>query len=280
MNKSHQYTSEELHQLHAVLYDITSEMMRVCDQLGLRYFIIGGTAIGAYYWQSILPWDDDIDIGMPRCDYERFLREAPAVLRSEYYLQSPLSEEHTPFWFAKIRKNGTLFTEHDFKDIDMHQGIFVDVFPFDKIPRRAWLEKLQYEALGFFNACFIGKELWQWRHCGRCQVDVPRERGFAACLITRIVNALLPKRAIYGTIRWIQTWFNHTRADRLKNIVTTNDIVDADDVKDTQQVEFGPLMVAAPKNLLDYLKTHYPHLRKDIPDEMKVNHRPDELKFG
>ena len=280
MNRDYKYTEEELSRLHDVLYEITAEVKRVCDKLGLRYFIIGGTAIGAYFWQSILPWDDDIDIGMPRSDYERFLREAPAILGSDYFLQSPLHEEHTPFWFAKVRKNGTLFAEHDFRYIEMHQGIFVDIFPFDKIPRQAWLERLQYEALGFFNACFIGKELWQWRHCGRCQVDVPRQRGFIACMVTRIVNTLLPKRAIYSIMRWIQTWFSNWQSDYYKNIITTNDKVATIDIADVQSVTFGPLMVDAPKNLLIYLKTHYPHLVKDVPDEMKINHRPDTLSFG
>ena len=275
----YQYTDEELQQLHEVLYEITAEVKRVCQQLDISYFIIGGTAIGAYYWQSILPWDDDIDIGMPRPDYERFLREAPAVLNPQYFLQTPVSDPHTPFWFAKLRKNDTLFAEHDFKNIDMHQGIFVDIFPFDNIPRRRSLERLQYEALGFFNACFIGKELWQWKHCGTCQVDHPRERSFFPCLVTRCLNSILTKKKLYRIIRWVQTWFNRCDTAYCKNIITTNDKVLRTDVANPQQVALGNIQVNAPRNLLDYLHNHYPDLRKDIPDEEKINHRPDKLQF-
>lgn len=76
-----EYTSEELKRLHEELYGILAEIIRVCTQLDIPYFIQGGTAIGAFFEQSILPWDDDIDIGMTRENYWRFLSEAPQVLQ-------------------------------------------------------------------------------------------------------------------------------------------------------------------------------------------------------
>ena len=77
MNNS--YTSEELEKLQATLYQILSEIKRVCDKHGIRYFITGGTAIGAYFWKKILPWDDDVDVCMPRPDYERFIKVARRI---------------------------------------------------------------------------------------------------------------------------------------------------------------------------------------------------------
>ena len=71
MNKK--YTAEELDLLHAELYDILGETIRVCQKHDIPYFVIGGTAIGALYDQGILPWDDDIDIGMTRENYNKFL---------------------------------------------------------------------------------------------------------------------------------------------------------------------------------------------------------------
>mgnify|MGYP002915200841 CR=1 FL=1 len=71
-----QYTPEELTQLHQVLYEILEEIVRICDKHNIPYFVIGGTAIGALYDKAILPWDDDIDIGMKREDYNKFLQIA------------------------------------------------------------------------------------------------------------------------------------------------------------------------------------------------------------
>ena len=78
MNKK--YTAEELDLLHAELYDILGETIRVCQKHDIPYFVIGGTAIGALYDQGILPWDDDIDIGMTRENYNKFLKVAPGEL--------------------------------------------------------------------------------------------------------------------------------------------------------------------------------------------------------
>lgn len=273
------YTEEELAQLHATLYEILGEIMRVCDKCGIEYFIIGGTAIGAYFWQGIIPWDDDIDVGMTRDNYNRFLAEAPRELGKEYFLQWEATDPHVPFFFAKVRKRHTVFAESVFKSIPMHQGIYVDVFAFDRIPASSRLEHLQHAAFGFLNACFIGKEIWQWKHCGRCQVTVPRERAFLPCLATRIIDTLLSKRSIYLLLIKVQTAFNGKRRAYYKNIVTDNERVRATDVEHPRPVKLGPLMPKAPADLEDYLHHHYPVLKKDLPVEQQVNHRPDELVF-
>ena len=119
------YSENELKQLHIVLYDILKEIDRVCRAHNIRYFAIGGTAIGVHFWQSILPWDDDIDIGMTCKDYERFIEIAPKFLRKGYILQWPGNEPFSPFYFAKVRKENTLFVEEITQNLNMHQGIYV-----------------------------------------------------------------------------------------------------------------------------------------------------------
>ena len=277
------YSDQELAELHRHLYTITAEVIRICEKHGLNYFLIGGSAIGAYFWQGIIPWDDDIDIGMPRKDYERFLEIAPQELRKEYFLQHPGTEQHTPFWFAKIREHGTLYVEGHFRHLKIHHGIFVDVFPFDDIPQSSWLEKLQYHTFGFLHACFIGKEVWQWEHAGRCEVDEPLKRGVIGCLLTRIADTLLSKQTLFRMMRFVQTFWNQREcprdSGRCKNIVTKSDIVPIADVNPPQQMPFGPLMVNVPQHLKEYLLTHYGTIKKDLPKEQQINHKPYCLKF-
>lgn len=276
---SHSYNPEELTRLQGTLYQILSEIKRVCDKHGIKYFITGGTAIGAYFWGKILPWDDDVDVGMPRPDYERFARIAQAEMGDEYFIQTPHTDPHVPFFFMKVRMNGTEFNEGTFKNLDMHQGIYVDIFPFDKIPKSNMLEKIQHEILFFLNGLFIAKEIWQWKYCGRCDIEEPRERGFWACLMTRILLTILPKKLIFWMMVRTQTMFNKSRSDFYKNIITKSERVAVDDITHTQLVKLGDMEVAAPRNLLAYLNNHYGKVRKDIPEEMKVNHRPSKLKF-
>lgn len=191
MNKK--YTAEELDLLHAELYDILGETIRVCQKHDIPYFVIGGTAIGALYDQGILPWDDDIDIGMTRENYNKFLKVAPGELGPSYFLSWIETDPHTPYYFAKVKKNNTLFVEEMFKNVPMHPGIFVDIFPFDKIPDNKLLRRIQSEALGFLKCCLMGKEIWMWKHFGKCEIENPTNRGAFSCLLNRIVDSLFSK---------------------------------------------------------------------------------------
>lgn len=271
------YKEQELQRLQDALYETLGEVDRICRKHDIRYFVTGGTAIGAYFWQKMLPWDDDIDVGMMRSDYERFAKVAQQELGDRFFLQSPDTEPHTPFYFMKVRMNGSRFSESTFKYIDMHQGIFVDIFPFDKVPRQKWLERLQHKVVFFLNGLFIAKEIWQWKHCGRCDIPEPRKRGWLPCFFTRLLISLLGKRAIYKMMYGVQTFFNGRNLNEVKNIITRSEHLPIADIEHTQTVALGSLQVCAPRDLLLYLNNHYGSVRKDIPDEMKVSHRPEEL---
>ena len=287
------YSQEELQRLQDALYQTLAEVDRICRKHGIRYFVTGGTAIGAYFWGKILPWDDDVDVGMMRPDYERFAKVAQQEMGDHFFLQSPETEPHTPFYFMKVRMNGSRFSESTFRHIDMHQGIYVDIFPFDRIPRRRWLQRLQQKTVFALNGLFIATEIWQWKHFGKCDIPEPRKRGWLPCLVTRLLITLLPKRTIYNIMYRVQTAFNRGKEqgargkriqdargkEQVKNIITRSEYLPVADIVEAQTVALGPLQVSAPRDLLLYLTNHYGQIRKDIPDEMKVSHRPAELVF-
>ncbi len=280
MGRDAEYTEEELRRLHAELYGILAEIARVCGKLGIPYFIQGGTAIGAFFEEAILPWDDDVDIGMTRRDYERFLREAPAELGGEYFLQWVETDPHTPFYFAKVRRNGTLFVEADFQHLPIHHGIYVDVFPYDRVPDSQPLQRLHRLACNFLNCCFMGKEVWMWRHCGKCAVDKPSARGFLPCLANRLVDTLFTKRAIYRMLRALQGCFNKRQTTYYNMVLMPRDHIAVRCVERPQLVRLGELTVPAPAELESYLRHHYRNLRRHIPKEEQQNHRPVRLSFG
>ena len=273
------YQEAELQKLQEALYATLSEVDRICKKHGIRYFVTGGTAVGAYFWQKILPWDDDVDVGMMRPDYERFAAIAQEELGDKFFLQTPDTEPHTPFYFMKVRMNGSCFSEATFQHIKMHQGIYVDIFPFDKVPKQKWLERLQHKVLFFFNGLFIAKEIWQWKHCGKCDIPEPRKRSWLPCFFTRLLITILSKRSIYNIMYRTQTMFKGKPLSEVKNIITKSEHLPIEDIKESQTVTLGPLQVSAPRDLLLYLNNHYGQVRKDIPDEMKVSHRPEELVF-
>lgn len=135
---------------------IYKEIAKICDKYKLQYFAIGGTCIGAIRHKGFIPWDDDIDIALPRKDYELF--------RTKYYKELPSdllkldydnSKQHS-FLFTKIHDSRTTFVEYYAKDSEeRYTGAFVDIMPVDGLPddktKREQIVK-KFESLDILNS--------------------------------------------------------------------------------------------------------------------------------
>lgn len=130
------YTAEfpELKRVQQVELDILKKFDAICTEMGLTYFLDSGTALGAVRHEGFIPWDDDIDVGMPRKDYDIFMQIGQEKLGDGFFLQNRITDPKSPFSFAKIRKNNTVFLEWNKRNIDMNHGIFIDIFPYDILP--------------------------------------------------------------------------------------------------------------------------------------------------
>lgn len=281
MAKHHNYTSKELSRLHTELYGLLGEADRICRKYDIPYFLIGGTAIGALYDQAILPWDDDVDIGMTRDAYERFLQVAPTELGADYFLSWIGTDPHTPYYYAKLKKNGTLFVETLFRDVPMHQGIYIDILPFDRVPNSHLEHRVQRTVVNFLKCCLMGKETWLWRYFGHCRIAHPGRRGPLPCLLNRLVDTFLSKKQIYRLMYVAQTWANKRHTRYFSNIVTTTDYITEEDVRCLSRVPFGPLSVTAPARLETFLRHNYPALHRYDEQEQRsvAGHCPEVLAF-
>lgn len=140
-------TKATLQQHQAVLYELLQAFDAVCRKHDIKYMLFAGTALGAVRHAGFIPWDDDLDVVMLRPEYERFMALAPAELNAEkYYLQSEGSP-HWPLFFSKLRRNGTTCLERYVpRDAQMHQGVYIDIFPCDNLADGALMRRLQYAA--------------------------------------------------------------------------------------------------------------------------------------
>lgn len=128
---------EALRKLQLSELDILIAVAKLCDEHGLRWWLDSGTALGAVRHEGFIPWDDDIDIGMPREDYNRFLELAEAGLPEGYSLHTSLNTGAFAGLFAKVYKDGTRFENAESRDSGIVPGIFLDVFPYDYLPKDA-----------------------------------------------------------------------------------------------------------------------------------------------
>lgn len=127
------YNPEELRCLQLIELEILLTIDEMCRKLAIPYFLDSGSALGAMRHGGFIPWDDDIDIGMMREDYERFLAVAPEELPQGYRLLRPgAAEGYAPMW-AKIMKEDTKFYTRETLEAGLDQGVFVDVFPYDRL---------------------------------------------------------------------------------------------------------------------------------------------------
>lgn len=113
--------------------NILREVDRVCRENDIRWFLCCGTLLGAVRHQGFIPWDDDLDIGMLRPDYEKFCRIAPEKMDPRFCVQSWYTEENYPLPFAKLRMRNTLYVEAK-SAVFQENGFYIDVFPYDFAP--------------------------------------------------------------------------------------------------------------------------------------------------
>lgn len=135
-----------LEAVHGVQKELLKKLDQVCRKQGLRYAAIHGTLLGAVRHQGFIPWDDDVDIAMPREDYDRLLALAPQAFPEPFFLQIPANTENVFYGgYAKLRRSGTAAIEPQHKGRNCHQGIWIDIFPLDFCPedgeKRKWLQR-------------------------------------------------------------------------------------------------------------------------------------------
>lgn len=133
----------KLDKVQQILLGYLLEIDRICKKHNIKYFLAGGTLLGAIRHHGFIPWDDDADVMMLREDYDHFLEVVQQELPDNIFLQLPETEKGNYNPFTKLRINNTMFaTEFTGHFMNMHNGIFFDVLSHDRTGRKKWSQKL------------------------------------------------------------------------------------------------------------------------------------------
>lgn len=117
--------------LQLKLLDILIEFDHFCRTHHITYYMLGGTMLGAYRHKGFIPWDDDIDIGIPRKEYERFIRLANKKLRNKYCIRNRRLEKNVPFVFTHMEDQETTCIEQRRCKDTYAGGVYIEIFPLD-----------------------------------------------------------------------------------------------------------------------------------------------------
>ena len=134
--------SRELSLLKKRQLNILEEFANACQLMGLNYTLSSGTLLGAVRHGGFIPWDDDIDVAMLREDYEEFTRKGQSHLPAHMFIQTYDSDPNYPLNFGKIRDLNTELKEYTTCKIDMKTGVYIDIFPVDRISSNKFIRMI------------------------------------------------------------------------------------------------------------------------------------------
>lgn len=243
--------------------EILQNFISACEKMNLNYFIAFGTLLGAIRHGGFIPWDDDIDVYMPREAYDEFVKNGHKFLPENYFIQTIESEPLYALNFAKLRDSNTTLVERHVIDIDINHGVFIDIFPLDGyIKGKNKLLDLRAKdvpvfqeedknaisnAINGFNKKFlykIGETLPNKLKTDLSKRAVPKDTPkyedceYVACLVDSF--SIIPmKKEIFG-----------------KGVL----------------IDFEGIKVNAPENYDEYLKKIYGDYMKLPPKEQRENH--------
>jgi lipopolysaccharide cholinephosphotransferase len=267
---------DNLRKLQDVELEMLIELDRICRKNGILYQLFGGTLLGAVRHKGFIPWDDDIDVCMLREDYNRFLEICKKDISEKYFLQTFETDSQFFHSFARIRKNNTLALQKQYSGMNMHHGIFIDIFPLDNI-EEGILGKFQYYTIRFIREM---KKIKLRKKSSNSKV-----KGFVKRIIINITKPIPIKlyNALETKLATIYEKIETKKSSLLVEAIKINYkrcTINSSNFKDIIEIEFEGHKFWAPKNYDVILTNMYGDYMSLPPvEERKGHHKITELRF-
>lgn len=266
-------TNEETIKLKKIQLEMLIDFDKVCKKHNLNYFLFGGTLLGAVRHGGYIPWDDDIDVVMPRDDLDKLEQIAQREFNDNYFFQNVNTDINYPLGIYKLRKNNTLFVEMAAGN-NSHNGIYIDIFPLDKvdasdvakIDKRSKKIKLLTTVISY-----------------KCGFDYNFK--FKTKFLCSIIS-LLGLKHLKRVRHKLMTLDNNRDDIKTYTVYPSNygwkkQLLEYDIYFPPSQISFEGVMFNAPNNTTDYLKNVYGDYMRLPPEEKRVpSHRIREIDFG
>lgn len=244
--------------LHDAILEILMYVHELCNKNDISYCLAYGSVLGAIRHKGFIPWDDDADIYMTLNEYEKFRESLQNEQNKKYYLQELRSIDGM-ITIAKLRLNGTTFIEELYRDYDMHQGIYIDIFILFNAPK----SNIQKKFMNFANQYMIIKELSN-RNYIRRKAFIP-----ILTLLRFLPKNFLRKRALKELYKYRNQesaiYYDIDMRKYSKSFWNKNDIFPA------KSVNFEGTTLLIPQNYDLYLSRLYGDYMK-LPDIETIRH--------
>lgn len=138
--------------------DLLTQLLAVCKKYDLTCWVIAGTMLGAVRHKGFIPWDDDIDVALPRKDFQKLIEVAPNEFEYPYFLQTPRSD---PYYYSstiRLRNSETTGIISQDKKRKTNNGIYIDIFPLDSWPKDVKKQKRLVRGVWIYNKLLFDRQ--------------------------------------------------------------------------------------------------------------------------
>lgn len=247
------------------------KIIEICESNNLRYFLIGGSLIGVLRHNGFIPWDDDVDIGLPRPDYNKFVKVAKSYLSEKMDIKTMTSDPNYKCYFTRLINNRKkIYWDHG--QYTAIIGVWTDVFPIDGLPDGSLRRKLHV-----FNVN-IHKALYKFTQIEYLTTN--KKRPFYESIlikfakITHIGKLMSPDRRLRSLDKVLQK-YDYDKADYVWNFsgcYGKREIVPKYQLSGNRKGTFECLSVNIPDGAEDYLMGIYGDYMKLPPLEERRGH--------
>ena len=262
----------KLSAVQSVLLGFLKEVDRICRKHGVKYFLGGGTLLGAVRHKGFIPWDDDADVMMLREDYEKFLSVLPKELPS--YITDQNTEPDSHFAFTKLRLDDTVLSTEFSARFDIHNGVFLDVLAQDKTSDKKLARKIHMKLTAQLRWLVLNK----WR-----KTPMDANNRFVS-FIGDVIKAIMPLKALESMQNRMMTRYRGKQTQYLYDSMGRNVERGAYPIEwldEAVYVDFEDTKLPIPKKWEEYLTYLYGDYMSMIPvSERHVSHDIVRMDLG
>ena len=254
-------------ELQYKLLDMLNWLDSFCRENGIRYYLLGGTMLGATRHSGFIPWDDDIDVGVPRTDYEKLKELLKQPKSDRYILETPEdgAKEFT-YGYCKLYDTSTTLVER--AKIPIKRGIYIDVFPLDGIGDTKKQAFSNFKGLKVLQNAFLLKNL-------AFKKDRKVYKNVIVAVARLIPNFLLSIKTISKKADVLSQKYSFDNSVWVANLFDAwvyKEIVPRSVFGEPTEIQFENLTVFGVENPDEYLTSIYGDWRKLPPEEKRVSH--------
>ncbi len=250
---------------HRILLDLLLEFHEFCNENNLKYYIIGGTLLGAARHKGFIPWDVDADVAMPRKDYERMVELALSGFSAEYYIQNVISDNcfYTPK--TKILVLGAKKNNPNRYVINSKTGLNLDIFPLDKAPTSFRHRKIQRIKLLILKKILI----YKIKESNKSRTFKGKLKKYLRTAVRIALKPFSETRIINYTTK-IMKMYNESNSDLICSMASHYDynkqVMGKNIYGEGKEIEFEGHMLIGPDKVHEYLVQIYGDYMK-LPSE-------------